>query len=54
MRDKIGGHPYDTKKEDGKLIVKFYRSGENLKNPDHPVLTLKLGKDDLRKLSKLS
>ena len=53
MREKLGNHVFEAKKEGGKLVVRFYRSGDHLKNPDDVVMTLKLDKDDLKKLSKL-
>ena len=53
MREKLGGHLYETTKEGGKVVVKFYRSGAHLKNPDDVLMTLKLDKEDLKKLAKL-
>lgn len=53
MRDKIGGWPYDVKKVDGKVVINFYPQGDNLKHPNNPKFTLKLDRDDLKKLLKL-
>jgi len=53
MREKLGGHLYEATKEGGKLTVRFYRAGDHLKNPDDVVMTLKLDKEDLKKLAKL-
>jgi hypothetical protein len=53
MREKLGNYLYETKKEGSKVVVRFYRSGENLKNPDDVVLTLKLDKEDLKTLKKI-
>jgi len=33
-----------AKKEGGKIVVRFYRSGDHLKNPDDVLMTLKLDK----------
>ena len=54
MRDRIGGYPFDTKKEGTDLVIRFYPKGENLKHPDSPKFSLRLSKDDLKKLSKLT
>ena len=53
MRDKIGGYPYEAKKEGGKTIIKFFHSGPNVKHPDAVKITLQLTKEDIKKLSKL-
>ena len=53
MRDKIGGYPYETESEDGKLILRFYVKAENAMNPDSVKMTLRLTKEDIKKLSKL-
>ena len=53
MRDTIGGYPYDTKKEGVNIVIRFYPKGENLKHPDTPKFSLKLSKDDIKKLGKL-
>ena len=53
MKDTIGGMPFDTKKVGGKLVVRFYRQGKDLKNPDTPKFTITLDASDLKKLSKL-
>jgi len=53
MRDKIGTWPYDVKKVGGKTILKFYHRGPKLQNPDDPIITLTLDKDDIKKLANL-
>jgi len=53
VKDTIGGMPFDTKKVGGKLVVKFYRQGKDLKNPNTPKFTITLDAADLKKLSKL-
>ena len=53
MRDKIGGYPYEMKKVGGKVVLKFFHRGENVKHPDAVKITLELSKDDIKKLSKL-
>ena len=53
MRDTIGGYPFETKKDGAHTIIRFFPKGENLKHPDTPKFSLKLSKDDIKKLSKL-
>ncbi len=53
MKDTLGGMPYDTQKVSGKLLVRFYRQGKDLKNPDAPKFSITLDASDLKKLSKL-
>ena len=52
-RDTIGGYPYEVTKSGGKITVKFFHKGENVKHPDAVKMTLVLDKDDLKKISKL-
>ena len=52
-RDTIGGYPYEATKSGGKITVKFFHKGENVKHPDAVKMTLVLDKDDLKKISKL-
>ena len=53
MRDKIGGVPYETKKEGGNTVIRFYPKGENAKNPDGIVFMLSLGESDRKKMSEI-
>ena len=53
MREKLGNYLYEKTQEGNKTVIRFYRSGDHLKNPDDVVMTLKLDKDDLKKLSKI-
>ena len=53
MREKIGGYPIETKKEGGKVILRFFHKAENAKHPDAVKMTLTLTRDDIKKLSKL-
>jgi len=52
-RERIGGVPYEAKKEDGKLVFRFFPKGANAKNPDGIVFALYLDKDDRKKLGSL-
>lgn len=53
MREKIGGFPYEVKKENGKILLRFYPKGENAKNPDGVVFVLSLDDNDRKVLSKI-
>ena len=53
MRDKIGGVPYETKREGGSTVIRFYPTGENAKNPDGIVFMLSLDGTDRKKLSEI-
>ena len=53
MRDKIGGYPFEAKKVGGKVILKFFHKGENVKHPDAAKIILELTREDIKKLSKL-
>ncbi len=53
MRDEIGGYPFETRKEDGKVILKFFHKGKNVKHPDAVKIILELTREDIKKLSKL-
>ena len=52
-RDRIGGVPYETRKEDGKTVLRFFPKSESAKNPDGIVFMLALDKDDVTKLKKI-
>jgi len=52
-RDRLGGVPYELKKEGGKVKLRFYPKSENAKNPDGIVFLLSLGKEDKEKLKKI-
>ncbi len=53
MREKIGGYPIETKKEGGKVILKFFHKAENVKHPNAVKMALTLTREDIKKLSKL-
>jgi len=53
MRDTIGGYPYEATKSGGKITVKFFHKGENVKHPDAVKMTLELTPADIKKISKL-
>ena len=53
MRDKIGGYPYEKSKSGGKVIIKFFHKGDNVKHPDAVKMTLELSPEDIKKISKL-
>jgi len=52
-RDRLGGVPYDTAMEGGKIKVRFYPKTENAKNPDSIVFTMLLDESDREKILKL-
>ena len=52
-RQRIGGVPYEAKKEGGKLVFRFFPKGANAKNPDGIVFALYLDKYDRKKLENL-
>ena len=52
-RDRIGGVPYETRKEDGKIVLRFFPKSESAKNPDGIVFMLSLDKGDRAKLNKI-
>jgi len=52
-RERIGGVPYEIKKEGGKTVFRFFPKGANAKNPDGIVFALFLDKDDRKKLVNL-
>ena len=53
MRDKLGGVPYETRKDDENVTIRFYPKGENAKNPDGIVFMLSLDGSDRKKLSEI-
>jgi len=53
MRDKLGGNPFEAKKEGSKTTFRFFPKGENAKNPDSIVFVLSLDSDDKTKLKKI-
>ena len=53
MRDKIGGVPYETRKEGGNVTIRFYPKGVNAKNPDGIVFMLSLDGSDRKKLTEI-
>jgi len=52
-RDRIAGVPYETKKENGRIILRFFPKSASAKNPDGIVFMLALDKDDVSKLQKI-
>lgn len=53
MRDKIGGYPYEIKREAGKVILRFFPKNPAAKYPDSVVFVLPLDREDKKKLSQL-
>ena len=53
VRDRLAGVPYETKKDKGRIILRFYPKSESAKNPDGIVFMLALEKDDVSKLQKI-
>ena len=52
-RDKLGGVPYELKKEGGKLSIRFFPKSPDAKNPDGIVFVLQLDTEDKKKLSEI-
>ena len=52
-RDTLAGVPYETKKEDGKIVLRFFPKSASAKNPDGIVFMMALDKDDVTKLKKI-
>jgi len=53
MRDKLGGNPFEVKREGSKTTFRFFPKGEDAKNPDSIVFVLSLDSDDKAKLKKI-
>ena len=53
MREKLGGVPYEVKKEEGKTVLRFFPKSASAKNPDGIVFMLALDNEDRKKLSKI-
>jgi len=53
MRDKLGGVPFEVRKEKNHTIFRFYPKSPAAKNPDGVVFVLALDKEDRNKLSKI-
>ena len=53
MRDRLGGNPFEVKKEGKKTTFRFFPKGENARNPDSIVFVLSLDSDDKAKLRKI-
>ena len=52
-RDRLGGVPYELKKEGGKLSIRFFPKSPNAKNPDGIVFILHLDAEDKKKLANI-
>jgi len=52
-RDKLGGRPYEIKREGGKTKIMFFPQTSNAKNPDAVLFRIELSSDDVRKLKKI-
>jgi len=52
-RDRLGGVPYELKKEGGKVKLRFYPKSENAQNPDAIVFLLALDNNDRKKLAEI-
>ena len=53
MRDKLGGRPYEVKRDGSKYTISFYPQSKSAKNPDAVLFRLTVTKDELRKLAKI-
>ena len=51
-RDKLGGVPFEAKKEGKKTRLRFFPKSENPKNPDSIVFTMLLDETDKEKIMK--
>jgi len=54
MRDKIGGRPYEVRKDGSRYVISFYPMSESAKNPDAVLFRLTLTRDELKKISKIA
>jgi len=52
-REKLGGVPFEVKKDGGKTVFRFFPKGPSPKNPDSIVFVLVLDKEDKKKLEKI-
>jgi len=52
-RDRLGGVPYETRKEKDRIILRFFPKSASAKHPDGIVFMLALEKDDVSKLQKI-
>jgi hypothetical protein len=53
QRDRLGGVPFESKKEKKKVKLRFFPKGENPKNADSVVFTMLLDETDKEKILKL-
>ncbi|MEX0656965.1 MAG: hypothetical protein WD154_05425 [Nitrosopumilaceae archaeon] len=53
MRNKLGGYPYEIKKEEGKTIIKFFPQSPNAKDPNLVRFQLQLSSEDIKNLKKI-
>ncbi len=52
-RDRLAGVPYETRKENDRIILRFFPKSASAKNPDGIVFMLALEKNDVSKLQKI-
>lgn len=52
-RERLGGVPFEAKKEGKNIRLRFFPKGENPKNPDSIVFTMLLDETDKEKILKL-
>jgi len=52
-RDRLGGVPYEVKKDNDKIIFRFFPKSASAKNLDGIVFMMALDKDDVTKLKKI-
>ena len=53
MREKLGGVPYEVKKEKDMTVLRFFPKSTSAKNPNGIVFMLALDNEDRKKLSKI-
>ena len=52
-RERLSGFPYESKKEGGKTVLRFFPKSENAKNQNSIVFVLSLDKAEREKLKKI-
>ena len=53
MRNKLGGYPYEIKKEGNKTVIKFFPQSPNAKDPNLVRFQLQLSSEDIKNLKKI-
>jgi len=53
MRNKLGGYPYEIKKEGGKTVIRFFPQSPKAKDPNLIRFQLQLSEEDIKNLKKI-